>query len=431
VDDRTYEHDAVGRVIRIREHDRSWQLHYNVKGEVAAVDLPDGGTVHYAYDALGRRIEKHFAGGLRDGRQVRFVWNGGDVFKEEFLSGSDVTSERFYLVLGDGPCARIDREAGLERGVYYHNDHLGTPQFCTDDDGNVVWTSNGDSYGYEPWPEADDFQNLRLPGQYFDEETGLHYNRFRYYDPASGRYLQPDPLDTLTNPNRFNYPFDPIGEIDPLGLAGLLVLNADPGDKSLLVDSYLLSGNFPKNPQYPNRSGYVAPGDPPGTMRYLLDPNLSNLGQYDHIVINAHGNPSSISAGSPGVWAKIRRKLPYGRYMSGSMSGAELARLLKAKGFTGKVTLVACSSAGSNGKDPNFAQELADGLGAGSEVVAWDEAVIVDSHTGRATTAWNMGLAVPSIDSVMWTASRDKTWGPMPEAYGRWTFKAGQAPVPG
>ena len=430
IDRRTYEYDAAGRVVRITDGPRSWQLRYNAKGEVAAVDLPDGGIVRYAYDPLGRRIEKHFAGGRRDGKRARFVWNGGDVFKEEFFDGSEITSERFYLVLADGPCARVDREDGRETAVYYHNDHLGTPQFCTDDDSNIVWRFDGDSYGFQPTPDGDDFQNFRLPGQYFDEETGLHYNRFRYYDPASGRYLQPDPIDSLTNANRFNYPLDPLGEIDPLGLMALLVLNADPGDKTLPVDSYLLSGNLP-NPQFPNRTGYVAAGDPPGTMRHLLDPNLSNLGQYDHIVINAHGNPSSIAVGKPGVWARIRRKLPGGRYYSGSMSGAELAALLKAKGFKGKVTLVACSSAGSNGKQPNFAQELADGLGSGSEVVAWDEAVIVDSHTGRASTVWNMGEAVPSIDSAMMKATRDQTWGPMPETFGRWTFKAGQPPVPG
>ena len=95
------------------------------------------------------------------------------------------------------------------------------------------------------------------------------------------------------------------------------------------------------------------------------------------------------------------------------------------------MTIVACSTAGNNGSKPNFAQELADGLGAGSQVVAWDEAVIVDPETGRAAATWNMSKAVPSIDPKMHPDLRDFTWGTMPESWGRWTFEAGKPPVPG
>jgi RHS repeat-associated protein len=430
---RAYDYDPIGRVTRIRERAQSWQLHYNAKGEVAAIDLPDGGTVHYEYDPLGRRIEKRFEGGSRGGRRVRFVWNGGDVFKEEVLADADLTAERFYLFSTTGPRARIDRDAdGRHSALYYHNDHVGTPQFCTDDSGRIVWTSQGDSYGYEAVrPGAIDDQNIRLPGQYFDEETGLHYNRFRYYDPISARYLQPDPIDTLTNPNRFSYPLDPLGAIDPLGL-NLLVLNADPGDKTNTnYDLYASSGQLTNLPKFRGVDGYAPPGSPPGQVGNLLDPNLGSLTNYDHIVIHAHGSPTSIAVGKPGLWARIRRKLPGGRYISGSMGGKELAALLKSKGFAGKVTVVACSTGGSNGSKKNFAQELADGLGAGSEVVAWDEAIIVDPNTGRGAATWNMGEAVRSIDEKMLHATRGQTWDTMPESWGRWTFKSGQPPVPG
>jgi hypothetical protein len=108
-----------------------------------------------------------------------------------------------------------------------------------------------------------------------------------------------------------------------------------------------------------------------------------------------------------------------------------VAKLLKSKGFTGKVTLVACNTASDAGKKPNFAQELSDGLGQGSEVVAWDEEVIVDPKTGRASAVWNMGNAIPSIDSSMYKTNRGQTWDAMPEAWGRWTYKPGQPPVPG
>ncbi len=82
---------------------------------------------------------------------------------------------------------------------YYHNDHLGTPQVLTDKDQQVVWQAE-----YEPFGEATETlsiveQNLRFPGQYFDRETGLHYNYFRDYDPSTGRYIQSDPRGILLN----------------------------------------------------------------------------------------------------------------------------------------------------------------------------------------------------------------------------------------
>jgi len=85
-----------------------------------------------------------------------------------------------------------NQEGGL---YYYHLDHLGTPQIMTDDNGDVVWSAD-----YKPFGETDITintldNNFRFPGQYYDEETGLHYNYFRYYEPGIGRYLSRDPLN--------------------------------------------------------------------------------------------------------------------------------------------------------------------------------------------------------------------------------------------
>jgi RHS repeat-associated protein len=83
---------------------------------------------------------------------------------------------------------------------FYHCDHLGTPQEITDEEGNIAWQAQ-----YKAWGEAKEiiskaaqgarFRNpLRFQGQYFDHETGLHYNRFRYYDPETGRFISKDPI---------------------------------------------------------------------------------------------------------------------------------------------------------------------------------------------------------------------------------------------
>jgi RHS repeat-associated protein len=84
--------------------------------------------------------------------------------------------------------------------VYYvHSDHLGTPQKLSDENGQVVWSAvydpfgNAAVYGDVDGNGTDVTTNLRFPGQYWDSETALHYNYFRYYDPETGTYLRSDP----------------------------------------------------------------------------------------------------------------------------------------------------------------------------------------------------------------------------------------------
>ena len=72
-------------------------------------------------------------------------------------------------------------------GYFYHLDHLGTPQEMTNWEGQIVWSTRYRVYGNVLRQDLEQVQNnLRFQGQYWDEETGLHYNRFRYYDPGTG-----------------------------------------------------------------------------------------------------------------------------------------------------------------------------------------------------------------------------------------------------
>ena len=101
--------------------------------------------------------------------------------------------------------------AGSSDTRFIHGDHLGTPQFVTDDDGQVVWSANYLPFGeatVDEDPDGDGIAyelNLRFPGQYFDAETGLHYNYFRTYDPTIGRYLETDPIGIAGGLNTFAY----------------------------------------------------------------------------------------------------------------------------------------------------------------------------------------------------------------------------------
>lgn len=114
------------------------------------------------------------------------------------------------------------QEPGLPQEYYlYHCNHLGLPDALTDQDGNIAWAAE-----YDPWGNVQNEHNphqlkqaIRLPGQYHDPETGLYYNRHRYYDPALGSYINQDPIGLDSGePNFYAYPTNPVQGADPLGL---------------------------------------------------------------------------------------------------------------------------------------------------------------------------------------------------------------------
>ncbi|RHD05856.1 hypothetical protein DW654_00590 [Roseburia inulinivorans] len=103
------------------------------------------------------------------------------------------------------------------------SDYLGTPVEAYDEEGKKVWERNLDIYGRVKTEEALGEKNLipfRFQGQYEDEETGLYYNRFRYYSPEEGCYTQQDPIGLAGgNPTLYGYVYDTLCELDPFGLA--------------------------------------------------------------------------------------------------------------------------------------------------------------------------------------------------------------------
>lgn len=102
---------------------------------------------------------------------------------------------------------------------YYQLDHLGTPQELTAYSGEIMWSAKYRAYGNLATLDVAEIDNpLRFQGQYFDTETGLHYNRHRYYNPSSGRFLTPDPIKLAGGLNNYQYVPNPTGWVDPLGL---------------------------------------------------------------------------------------------------------------------------------------------------------------------------------------------------------------------
>ena len=119
----------------------------------------------------------------------------------------------------------------LVKIYHYHNNHLGTPQELSDEKGDVVWLSYDRAWGgsfetiykqqfIDDWSISEaELQPIKFQGQSLDVETGLHYNRFRYYDSDVGMFISRDPIGLLGGNNVFQYAPNPIGWIDPWGLA--------------------------------------------------------------------------------------------------------------------------------------------------------------------------------------------------------------------
>ena len=124
---------------------------------------------------------------------------------------------------------------------HYHNDHLGTPNELTSQDSEVVWLADYEAWGNTAkivWREekleqlqvsADELQPIRFQGQSFDTETGLHYNRFRYFDPDLGMFISRDPIELFGGTNVFAYGPNPTGWIDPMGLKGAYMFETTNG----------------------------------------------------------------------------------------------------------------------------------------------------------------------------------------------------------
>ncbi|MBO2925560.1 RHS domain-containing protein, partial [Pseudomonas asiatica] len=170
----------------------------------------------YRYDSLGRRVAKQ-AEINGQVEQKRFLWQGLRMLREE-TPGQSILY--VYEPGSYAPLARVDQTEGEEQKLYYfHTDQIGTPLELTDSDGKIVWQAT-----YRSWGAIDSLllknveQNLRFQGQYFDSETGLHYNTFRYYDPEVGRFTIQDPVGLSGGTNLYGYVLNPTNWIDPAGL---------------------------------------------------------------------------------------------------------------------------------------------------------------------------------------------------------------------
>ncbi|TMO01731.1 RHS repeat-associated core domain-containing protein, partial [Pseudoalteromonas sp. S558] len=165
------------------------------------------------YYTLWLRIAKHTEHG-----KIDYIWDN-DQLIGEYQHGEYT----WYINLPN----QFHPVALIKKGevYYYHLDQLNTPRFVTNSKAEVVWENQADVYGYEELKAESDFnkessftQPIRFQGQYLDEESGLHYNRYRYYSPKQQRFINQDPIGLVGGINHYQYAPNPVNWVDPFGL---------------------------------------------------------------------------------------------------------------------------------------------------------------------------------------------------------------------
>lgn len=256
-----YQYDVQGNVIETTQNGKTLKLTWDNHNRLIQSNL-NGQVTQYGYDVFGRRLYK------KSSNQdfTLFGWDG-DLMIWESSQNSNHPENSYtkhyvyepdsfvplmqagyqgfiqlietpdyskylnkpYSVYKDPIWSSDTRKnrMALEQTVFYHCDQVGTPQTLSNAAGECVWQITQDTWGaaleIQMLNKGNPFEqsNLRFQGQYYDNETGLHYNRYRYYEPHSARYMSKDPIGLNGGMNTSAYVSDPTQWVDPMGLAGM------------------------------------------------------------------------------------------------------------------------------------------------------------------------------------------------------------------
>lgn len=293
-----------GRITRYR---------YDAEDRLIAREAPQG-SVSFEYDALGRRLAKTSAEG-----RTEFVWDGERLAGEIAPGGA----LRVY-VYADGDAmspfafvdyARLDADpaAGVLRHVF--TDQVACPVLVEDKEGRALWRADIAPYGEARIaPGARITLNLRWPGHYCDPETGLHYNRHRYYSPVLGRYIQVDPRDIEGGFNLYGYPARPLDTVDVDGLAPCpkkAMVEGDENDpafKKAKAEAEEVADNLRKAMQEAVEKGKMHPLNAAGiTLATMVV--LRNDGTYE-VVVTGNVNPARLPR-------RVKQQIPKGTRIVG------------------------------------------------------------------------------------------------------------------
>jgi RHS repeat-associated protein len=219
----TWKYDVNGRLVE-KLVDKGgyrpllWRYRWDARSQLTGIETPDGERWEYRYDPFGRRISKRCTSHNKPG--MDFHWNG-DQLTDEIPVGSDDKPDDENAIRWVYEPGSFTPLARYNKGQLHYaiTDTVGRIQELLTEDGTIVWRGKQQLWGREESAnDANVSCRLRFPGQYEDEESGLYYNRFRYYDCETGQYISADPIGSKGGINLYAYVINPLQWLDPLGL---------------------------------------------------------------------------------------------------------------------------------------------------------------------------------------------------------------------
>jgi RHS repeat-associated protein len=204
----SYGYDSNGNLITAGSTTYSWDF----ENRLTQVMLPGGSQVNFKYDPMGRRIQKSSSSGT-----VNYVYDGANTLEEVNASGALVT--RYTQAPGVDQILAILNSGATN---YYEADAQGTITSLSNSSGLLASTYTYDSFGKLTASSGTAFNTYRYTGRESDSETGLYYDRARYYDPSVGRFISEDPILFEGGMDFYAYVSNnSVNRIDPLGLCPL------------------------------------------------------------------------------------------------------------------------------------------------------------------------------------------------------------------
>ncbi|MBD2795497.1 PAAR domain-containing protein [Xenorhabdus sp. 18] len=233
-----FEYDDAGRMTAMQlwqegHRPQLTKFRWDSQSQLIGVQTPGGQQWEYRYDTFGRRTEKVCK---QAGMRTTYLWDG-DVpaeiceyrhnrlysIRHLVFDGWQLLAQQIQFFTPN-PENRDEPVAGEIQTHYAVCAPTGEPLALFDSEGHRVWRQPVHSlYGLRLGVLSENSQfdpGLKFAGQWLDEESGLVYNRFRYYSPVAGQYLTPDPIGLLGGFNPYSYVHNPTGWVDPWGLAG-------------------------------------------------------------------------------------------------------------------------------------------------------------------------------------------------------------------
>ncbi|MFC6012571.1 DUF6531 domain-containing protein [Nocardia lasii] len=211
-----YHYDPAGRLIRKEKTRLSrkpaiWHYTYNAFDQLTQVTTPTGDHWSYTYDPFGRRTAKHHH---KTNTTTRFTWDGVHLTEQTTTTPTTTRTHSWT----NHPTTHVPLTQSVDDQFWAIVTNLqGAPTHLADPTtGEITSTATADLWGRTTWTGPD--TPHRFQGQQHDPETGLHYNRHRYYDPETAHYITQDPLGLSPAPNPAAYPHNSLNWTDPLGL---------------------------------------------------------------------------------------------------------------------------------------------------------------------------------------------------------------------